>query len=189
MYESSNMHTYHAYLQIMNAKDLHIQNTTVSEHANHSDSFQVKFPNVFTKYVNRGVTVEDKKYIDWENYEFTLWQIQLNFAVFCTSSACGVSVEHMHAKKPKIRSICRFHVCYHIIRRILNILQIPLPCSNGFHKYNNKYNNPYSQEMFMKICTVYGISNDLTKWRNQGYFTIWQREAWETGRPDTFIYK
>ena len=50
--------------------------------------------------MNGRMRVEDKKYIDWENYEFTLWQMQLNFAVFCASSTCGVSVEHMHAKIP-----------------------------------------------------------------------------------------
>ena len=39
------------YLQIMSAKDLYIQNITVAEHnSSHSDSFQVKFPNVFTNY-------------------------------------------------------------------------------------------------------------------------------------------
>ena len=102
----------------MNAEELYIHNITVSEHDNHSDSFQVKFPKVFTKYMSRLMRVEDKKYIDWENYEFTLWQTQLNFAVFCGSSACGVSVEHMHAKIPVIRSIYCFHVYYHI-RRIL----------------------------------------------------------------------
>ena len=145
----------------MSAKDLYIQNITVSEHDNHSHSFQVKFPNVFTNYINGGV--EDKKYIDWENYEFTLWQMQLNFAVFCASSACGVSVKHMHAKIPMIKSICRFHV-YYYIRRILKILQIPLPSDNTFQKYNN----PYSCKMCMKICSKYGVSNDLIKWRNQG---------------------
>ena len=73
-----------------------------------------------------------------------------------------------------IRSIYRFHVYYHI-RRILRILQILLPYDNSFHKYNN----PYSREMFMKICNEYGVSNDLIKWRNQGYFTTWQSKAWE----------
>ena len=167
------------YLQIMSAKDLYIQNITVSEHDNHSDSFQMRFPNVFTNYMNGGMRVEDKKYIAWENYEFTLWQTQLNFAVFCTSSACGVSVEHIHAKILMIRSIYHFYAYYHI-RIILKILQIPLPCDNTFQKYNN----PYSGEMFMKICREYGVSNDLMKWRNQGYFTTWQSKAWETGRPD-----
>ena len=38
------------YLQLINAKDLYIQNITVAEHDGHSDSFQVKFPNIFTNY-------------------------------------------------------------------------------------------------------------------------------------------
>ena len=38
------------YLQLIVVKDLYIQNITVSEHDSHIDSFQVKFPNVFTNY-------------------------------------------------------------------------------------------------------------------------------------------
>ena len=26
-------------------------------------------------------------------------------------------------------------------------------------------------------------SNNLTKWRNQKYFSTWQSRAWETGKP------
>ena len=77
-----------------------------------------------------------------------------------------------------IRSIYRFHVYYHI-RRILKILEIPLPFENSF----NQYNNPYSHEKFIGICSEYGVSNDLTKWRNQKYFSTWQSKAWETGKP------
>ena len=102
----------------------------------------------------------------------------MNFAVFCASSACGVSNEHLNAKEPMIRSIYRFHVHYHI-RRILKILEIPLPYENSF----NQYNNPYKREKFIGICSEYGVSNDLTKWRNQKYFSTWQSRAWETGKP------
>ena len=49
------------YLQLICAKDLYIQTITVSEHDNHSHSFQVKFPNVFTNYMTREMRVEDKK--------------------------------------------------------------------------------------------------------------------------------
>ena len=77
-----------------------------------------------------------------------------------------------------IRSIYRFHVYYHI-RRILKILEIPLPYENSF----NQYNNPYNHEKFIGICSEYGVSNDLTKWRNQKYFSTWQSRAWETGKP------
>ena len=38
------------YLQLISAKDLYIQNITVVEQDSHSDSFQIKFPNVFTNY-------------------------------------------------------------------------------------------------------------------------------------------
>ena len=166
------------YLQIMSAKDLYIQNMTVAEHDGHSDSFQVKLPNVFTNYLLSAVRVEDWKFKDWGHYKFTLWQLQLNFMVFCASSACGVSVEHLNAKKPMIKSINRFHVYYHI-RRILKILEIPLPYENSF----NQCNNPYNHEKFIGICSEYGVSNDLTIWRNQKYFSTWQSRACETGKP------
>ena len=167
------------YLQLITAKDLYILNVTVAEHdGGHSDSFQVKFPNIFTNYPLGAVRVDDQKFKDWDHYKFTIWQSQLNFAVFCASSACGVSVEHLNAKEPMIRSIYRFHVYYHI-RRILKILEIPLPYENSF----NQYNNPYNHEKFIGICSEYGVSNDLTKWRNQKYFSTWQSRAWETGKP------
>ena len=119
----------------------------MAEHDGHSDSFQVKFPKVFRSYPLGAMRIEDQRFIDWDHYKFTLWQMQLNFAVFCASSACGVSVEHMNAKKPMIRSICRFHVYYHI-RRILKILEIPLPYKNSFNQYSNSYNH----EMFITVC-------------------------------------
>ena len=125
----------------------------MSEH----DSFQVKFPNVFTNYPLGAVRVEDQRFIDWDHYKFTLWQTQLNFVVFCASGACGVSVEHMNAKKPVIRSI----------RRILKILEIPLPYENSFNQYNDLYNH----EKFIKICGEYGVSNDLTNWRTKKSFS------------------
>ena len=166
------------YLQITSAKDLYIQNITVAENDGHIDSFQVKFPNVFTNYLLGAMRVEDRKFKDWDHYKFTIWQSQLNFVVFCASSACGVSVEHLNAKEPMIRSIYRFHIYYHV-RRILKILEIPLPYENSF----NQYNNPYNHEKFIGTCSEYGVSNDLTKWTNQKYFSTWQSRAWETGKP------
>ena len=122
--------------------------------------------------------VEDQKFKDWDHYKFTLWQSQLNFAVFCASSACGVSVEHLNANRPLLQSLYRFHIYYHV-RRILKIMEIPLPYENSFNQYNNLYNH----EKFIGICSEYGVSNDLTKWRNQEYFSMWQSRAWETGKP------
>ena len=72
----------------MNAKDLYIQNITISEHANHSDGFQVKFPKIFIKYMNGRMRVEDKKYIDWENYELNFVVIVLVLLVVYLSNIC-----------------------------------------------------------------------------------------------------
>ena len=77
-----------------------------------------------------------------------------------------------------IRSIYLFHV-YYQIRRILKILEIPLPYENSF----NPHNNPCNHEKLIKICGDYGVSNDITKWRNQGSLSMWQSRAWETCKP------
>ena len=73
-----------------------------------------------------------------------LWQTQLNFAVWCASSACGVSSAHLnYTKHPMIRSVYRFHIYYHV-RRILKKLQTPLPHETGF----NVADNPYTESEF-----------------------------------------
>ena len=50
----------------MSAEGLYIQNISVAEYDSHSDSFQVKFPNVFTNYPLGAVRVEDQRFIDWD---------------------------------------------------------------------------------------------------------------------------
>ena len=55
------------YLQLISAKDLYIQNIIMLEPDNHSDSFQVKFTNVFTNYPLGAVRVEDQRFIDWDH--------------------------------------------------------------------------------------------------------------------------
>ena len=52
------------YLQLITTKDLYIQNITVAENDGHNDSFQVKFPNVFTNYPLGAVRVEDQRFKD-----------------------------------------------------------------------------------------------------------------------------
>ena len=37
--------------------------------------------------------------------------------------------------------------------------------------------------MLYYFCSEYGVSNNLTKWRNQKYFSTWQSRAWETNKP------
>ena len=104
----------------------------------------------------------------------------LNFAVFCASSACGISSAHLnYTKHPMIRSVYRFHVYYHA-RRILKKLQVPLPHENGF----NTTDNPYTESEFFKICEDYGVPNDPMKYRDEKFYWTYQRGV---GWPDDYI--
>ena len=59
--------------------------------------------------------VGDKLQMNWNKAPMQLWQTQLNFAVWCASSACGVSSAHLNYKKhPMIRAVYRFHMYYHV---------------------------------------------------------------------------
>ena len=109
-----------------------------------------------------------------------LWQTQLNFAVWCASYACGVSLVHLnYTKHPMIRSVYHFHVYYHM-RRILKKLQTPLPHETGF----NTADNPYTESEFLKICEDYRVPNDPMKyWDEKFYWTYQHGVHW----PDDYL--
>ena len=80
-----------------------------------NDTFPRRFPNIFVDYPPGQMRLGDKLWTNWNKAPLILWQTQLNFAVFCASSACGVRLAHLnYAKHPMIRSVYRFHVYYHV---------------------------------------------------------------------------
>ena len=117
------------YLQILSGKDLYKQTVVVS--ARTHDTFPARFWNIFVDYPLGQMHVEDKLWTNWNKAPVHLWQTQLNFAVWCASSAFGVSLAHLnYTKHPMIRSVYCFHIYYHV-RRILKKLQTPLPHQTG----------------------------------------------------------
>ena len=166
------------YLQILSGKDLYKQTIIVS--AMENDTFPVRFPNIFVDYPLGQMRVGDKLWTNWNKAPLKLWQTQLNFSVFCASSACGVSSTHLnHTKHPMIRSVYRFHIYYHV-RRILKKLQVPLPHETGF----NAADNPYTESEFLKICEDYGVPNDPMKYRDEKFYWTYQRgDGW----PNDYI--
>ena len=81
----------------------------------HDDTFLARFPNIFVDYPLEQMRVGDKLWTNWNKAPMCLWQTQLNFAVWCASSACGVSSVHLNYKAhPMIRSVYCFHVYYHV---------------------------------------------------------------------------
>ena len=128
------------YLQILSGKDLYKQTIVVSA----KNTFPVRFPNIFVDYLLGQMHVGDKLWTNWNKAPMRLQHTQLNFAVWCASSACVVSSVHLNYKKhPMIRAVYCFHVYYHV-RRVLKRLQVPLSHETSF----NAADNPYTESEF-----------------------------------------
>ena len=109
-----------------------------------------------------------------------LWQTQLNFAVWCASSACRVSSAHLNYNKhPMIRSVYCFQVYYHV-RRILKKLQTPFRHETSF----NVADNPYTESEFLKLCKDHRVPNDPMRYRDEKFYWTYQRGI---GWPDDYI--
>ena len=155
------------YLQVLSGKDLYKQTIVVSS----KDTFPARFPNIFVDYLQGQICVGDKLWMHWNKAPMRLWQTQLNFAVWCTSGACGVSSAHLkYTKHPMIRSVYQFHMYYHV-RRVLKRLQVPLPHEAGF----NAADNPYTESEFFKICEDNRVPNDPMRYRDEKFYWTYQR--------------
>ena len=88
-------------------------------------SFQVSFPDLTEKYVLPYVN-SDAVVQGWRTDWMKFWQNQLNFAVWCASSGCGVDFNNHLKEKGMIGSLFRFHV-YYQTRRILFEMSAALP--------------------------------------------------------------
>ena len=166
------------YLQMLSGKYFYKQTIVVS--AGTHDTFPARFPNIFVVYPLGQMHVGDKLWTNWNKAPLRLWQTQLNFTVFCASSACGVSSAHLnYTKHPMIRSVYHFYVYYHV-RRILKKLQVPLPHETSF----NVAENPYTESEFFKICEDYGVPNDPMRYRDEKFYWSYQRGV---GWPNDYI--
>ena len=93
------------YFQILSGKDLYKQEIFVSARGAR-DIFPARFPNIFVDYMLGEMKVGDKLWTNWNKAPMRLWQMQLNFALWCTSSACWVSSEHLnYVKHPMIKAV------------------------------------------------------------------------------------
>ena len=108
----------------------------------------------------------------WQHQPFHFWQTQLDFAVWSATSGAGISVEHLNASIPMIRSVYRFHT-YYQIRKILKDLRVALPFQSGFDKFNNRYD----ETRYSKLVAEYHLSSsssDKSIWRTQYIFSTYQ---------------
>ena len=118
-------------------------------------SFDVRLPNIWIKYKLPQVKTAEM-YDSWITNQMQFWQNQLNFAIWCATTGCGVSkLDHLRNKDPMIRSVFRFHT-YYQIRRILSEMECPLPSDQSFNEMNNIFN----KGAFKRICAEFNIPSD-----------------------------
>ena len=104
----------------------------------------------------------------WNNTPIQFWQNQLNFAVWCATTGCGVSFnDHLNGpvvhKNPLMQSVYLFHV-YHTTRRILEEMNIAIPQENSW----NPLNNAYDRRAYERICQEFGVEPNAD-WRQKEY--------------------
>ena len=117
-------------------------------------SFDVRLPNIWLSY-KLPLVKEAEMYDSWITNQMQFWQNQLNFAIWCATTGCGVSkLDHLRNKDPMIRSVFRFHT-YYQIRRILSEMECPLPT----HRSWNPLNNGIDINAFEQLCAEFKISS------------------------------
>ena len=99
-----------------------------------SAAFSVKYLDLYYKYEIPATEGNIDVAHRWHNSQMDFWQTQLNFATWCATTGCGVSVhDHLNGRydfAPESaqlsKSIFRFHV-YYQTRRILHQIRAALP--------------------------------------------------------------
>jgi hypothetical protein len=141
-----------------------------------SRGFSINFVNIFRNY---DIPNASPYIINiWQNQAFSLWQTQLNFAIWLSTSGCGISVEHLNASNSMVRAVYRFHVMYQT-RKTLNALKVFLPHQEGFDPFLNSFD----RDSYHAILRFYDIQNiDESLWRMEKVFSSYQdkRKTWDT---------
>ena len=145
-----------------------------------TDYFTTKFRRIFKA---PKIKVTSSKYarpwIKGPNMGF--WQQQLNFAVWCATTGCGVSREMLFGGglqlSEQLRTFYQFHV-YYTTRKILYEMggiqsKNALPDSPVF----SEISNPYDVASYKRLCVEFNIdpSTDFryTRGKNEGLGTVY----------------
>ena len=116
---------------------------------------------LWTKFYN-----SHGKYKPELNQYFHVYPCQLNFPMFCATSALGISWQNLNHPNLLVRSVYRFHVYFHV-RLILHDLGISLPHEDGLSKVENSY----IKIDYYGVCDDYGVKPDET-WMHGEWFYI-----------------
>ena len=138
-----------------------IFNKEVNIYVTPTDYFTTKFRQIFTKTQIKFTTAKyARKWLAKPDMSF--WPQQLNFALWCATTGCGVSREMLFSNSSlklsdQIRTFYQFHV-YYTTRKILYEMggiqsKNALPDDPSF----NQQENPYDIASYKRLCAEFGI--------------------------------
>ena len=165
-----------------NPKSIDLSVLLVAVDTNHS--FTAKITDIFKKYLNPAIK-SDNVVNAWLKNPMQFYQNQLNFAVFCATTGCGLSfVNHLNHPDLLTNSVYNFHF-YYQVRRVLSELQIPTPGDQTFNPFNNRMN----KKAYERLCNEFDI-NPKTDFRqnldlNHGLGTLYYKYS---HRPYNYDY-
>ena len=119
-------------------------------HVSPGQSFDCKLRNVFEKTtVVFRTAKQSHRWLSGPNLSY--WPQQLNLAVWCATSGCGVTGDT--AGLPSmVQGFIKFHV-YFTTRRILYEMGVPLPKDAAFNQTNNHFN----RAAVARLCNEFGL--------------------------------
>ena len=100
------------------------------------------------------------------NEYFYMHRCQISFAMFCVTSALGISWQHLNHPNLLVCSVYRSHVYFHV-RLMLHELGISLPSKDGF----TKVKIAYIQSAYYIICDDYGVDANETWLYGDWFYT------------------
>ena len=93
-----------------------------------------------------------------------MYRCQLNFTMFCATSALGMSWQHLNHLNLLVRVVYRFDVYFHV-QLILHDLGISLPHEDGL----SRVKNACIKIAYYSICDDYVVDVDET-WMHGDWF-------------------
>ena len=142
----------------VDAKDIAVGLVNLDINVTPTDSFSVKMRNVFVKtVVSFWSSKQAYAWLGGPNWKY--WPQQLNFAVWCATCGCGISLVELGKWSKIIQGFLKFHV-YFTVRRVLYELWVPLPDQDAF----DQTNNTYSKSAFEALCNEFGVVNADFRW-------------------------
>ena len=136
-------------------------NKQVKIYVTPTDYFTTKFRRIFAKTQIKFTTAKyARKWLAKPDMSF--WPQQLNFALWCATTGCGVSREMLFSNSSlnlseQVRTFYQFHVYYTTRKNLYEVGGIQsknaLPDDPAF----NQQDNPYDVASYKRICAEFGI--------------------------------